>query len=145
MADEKGSEKAKKDAPKAAKAPKVAKASAAPAAEKTASAAPAAEKAAPAKAAAEKPAAKATKAPKAAPVSVRGNCTAKGCKQPLRAKGLCRKHYLGWRRGTFGSDHRYKTCSKEACLKKVFKAGRCEEHQPNAKPATGDAASPAAG
>jgi hypothetical protein len=125
MADENAKpEKAKsekaKDAPNAAKAPKAAKASA-------------------------EPAAKPAKAAKAAPTSSRGTCTAKGCKQPLRAKGLCRKHYMGWRRGTFGTDHRYKTCSKEACLKKVLKAGLCEEHQPNAKPAGGDAAAPAAG
>ena len=62
-------------------------------------------------------------------------CSVDKCKQPIRAKGLCRKHYLAWRRGDMGSKHRYKTCSKEGCRKPVQFAGRCEEHRKGAEPA----------
>jgi hypothetical protein len=60
----------------------------------------------------------------------------------VRAKGYCRKHYLGWRRGKLGAKHRYKTCSKEGCRKKAVHAGRCEEHKKGG--AKGEAAAPAA-
>jgi hypothetical protein len=59
-------------------------------------------------------------------------CQVAKCKQPVRAKGFCRKHYLGWRRGDVGKKHRYKTCSKEGCRKKAVLAGRCEEHKKGA-------------
>jgi hypothetical protein len=59
-------------------------------------------------------------------------CQVAKCKQPVRAKGYCRKHYLGWRRGDVGKKHRYKTCSKEGCRKKAVAAGRCEEHKKGA-------------
>jgi hypothetical protein len=52
-------------------------------------------------------------------------CRADKCKQPVRAKGYCRKHYLGWRRGKVGAKHRYKICSKEACRKPREFGGLC--------------------
>lgn len=55
-------------------------------------------------------------------------CRAEKCKQPIRAKGYCRKHYIAWRRGQVGSHHRYKICSKEGCRKPRAKGGLCEEH-----------------
>jgi hypothetical protein len=67
------------------------------------------------------------KATAAAPEGER--CSVDKCKQPVRAKGLCRKHYFGWRRGEIGKKHRYNTCSKEGCRKKAVAAGRCEEHK----------------
>jgi hypothetical protein len=69
-------------------------------------------------------------------------CRAAKCKQPVRAKGYCRKHYIGWRRGTVGESHRYKICSKEGCRKPRAKGGLCEEHAGGgAKPEGGAAAS----
>ena len=59
----------------------------------------------------------------------------------MRAKGYCRKHYIGWRRGELGDHHRYKICSKEACRKPRTKGGFCDEHAGVAAPA---AAAPAA-
>jgi hypothetical protein len=91
-----------------------------------------------------KPKAKAAAAPgdapakasaKAAEVSSRGPCTVEGCKQPLRAKGYCRKHFLAWRRGKLGAHHAYKTCSKEACRKPREYGGLCAEHAGKAQPA----------
>jgi hypothetical protein len=111
---------------------------------------PAAAKAAPAASAAPK-AAKA-KAPKGdvsarskatAPAPEGQRCSVEGCKQPLRAHGMCRKHYIGWRRGTVGTAHRYKICSKEACRKPRELGGFCAEHAGKATPA-GDAPAPAA-
>ena len=107
--------------------------------------------------AAEKPAAKAVKAAdkgdksakakgpkgKATPAVTEGpTCRAEGCKQAVRAKGYCRKHYMNWRRGSVGDHHRYKICSKEACRKPRTKGGLCDEHAGVAAPA--DAAAPAA-
>jgi hypothetical protein len=68
-------------------------------------------------------------------------CRVEKCKQPVRAKGYCRKHFIGWRRGKVGTKHAYKTCSKEGCRKPAVFAGRCEEHAKNKK---GEAASAAA-
>jgi hypothetical protein len=65
-------------------------------------------------------------------------CSAEKCKQPVRAKGYCRKHFLAWRRGEAGKKHRYKVCSKEGCRKRRASGGLCEEH-------SGKAAAPAAG
>jgi hypothetical protein len=59
---------------------------------------------------------------------LRGTCTAEKCKQPLRAKGYCRKHFQAWRRGTLGVRHRYKTCTKEACRKPRQIGSLCAEH-----------------
>ena len=90
------------------------------------------------------PAAKA-KGPKgkATPAVTDGpTCRAEGCKQPVRAKGYCRKHFMNWRRGSVGDHHRYKICSKEACRKPRTKGGLCDEHAGVAAPA--DAAAPAA-
>jgi hypothetical protein len=79
--------------------------------------------------------AKAAKADAAAPTGP--TCRADKCQQPVRAKGYCRKHFMGWRRGTVGADHRYKICSKEACLKPRAKGGLCAEHAGIAAPAAG--------
>jgi hypothetical protein len=62
-------------------------------------------------------------------------CSVDKCKQPVRAKGLCRKHFIGWRRGEVGDHHRYKTCSKEGCRKPRSKGGLCDEHAGVAAPA----------
>jgi hypothetical protein len=70
-------------------------------------------------------------------------CRADKCKQPVRAKGYCRKHYLAWRRGEVGDHHRYKVCSKEACRKPRTKGGLCDEHAGVAAPAA-EGAAPAA-
>lgn len=69
-------------------------------------------------------------------------CSVDKCKQPIRAKGYCRKHYMAWRRGDLGKKHRYNTCSKEGCRKPAQFAGRCEEHR---KGAGAEAAPAAAG
>jgi hypothetical protein len=71
----------------------------------------------------------------AAEVSLRGPCSVEGCKQPLRAKGYCRKHFLAWRRGEVGAHHHYKICSKEACRKKREFGGLCAEHAGKGEPA----------
>ena len=81
--------------------------------------------------------AKAKKGEKAAKAEVKAaaadaapgeTCRVEKCKQPVRAKGYCRKHFIGWRRGAVGTHHRYKTCSKEACRKPRAVGGLCEEH-----------------
>jgi hypothetical protein len=106
---------------------------------------PAAAKAAPAVAAAPKAAkVKAAKGPvttrsKATPAAPEGEqCRIEKCSQPVRAKGLCRKHYMGWRRGDLKGANRYKICSKEACRKPRAFGGFCAEHAGKAAPA-GDA------
>ena len=72
-------------------------------------------------------------------------CRAEKCKQPVRAKGYCRKHFIAWRRGEAGDHHRYKVCSKEACRKPRTKGGLCDEHAGVAAPAAeGAAPAPAA-
>jgi hypothetical protein len=55
-------------------------------------------------------------------------CREPKCKQPVRAKGYCRKHFVGWRRGAIGKKHRYKVCSKEGCRKPRALGGLCQEH-----------------
>jgi hypothetical protein len=87
-------------------------------------------KAAPKKTAAPKEA-KAAPAAKAAPEGP--TCKVEKCKQPVRAKGFCRKHFIGWRRGKVGKKHSYKICSKEACRKPATFNGRCEEHSRSKK------------
>lgn len=67
-----------------------------------------------------------------APASGGKTCSVAKCKQPIRAKGYCRKHYMGWRRGEVGDNHRFKTCSKEGCRKKALLGGVCEEHKKGA-------------
>lgn len=69
-----------------------------------------------------------TAAKPAAPAHDGPTCSIEKCKQPVRAKGLCRKHFLGWRRGKVGKKHHYKICSKEGCRKPSLPGGRCEEH-----------------
>jgi len=71
-------------------------------------------------------------------------CSIDKCKQPVRAKGLCRKHFMGWRRGEVGDHHRYKICSKEACRKPRTKGGLCDEHAGVAAPAAAEGGAPAA-
>ena len=66
-------------------------------------------------------------------------CRVEKCKQPVRAKGYCRKHYAAWRRGKLGKKQRYKICSKEGCRKPAVAAGVCAEHKKGA-----EAAAPAA-
>jgi hypothetical protein len=95
--------------------------------------------------AAEKPAkaAKAAKPAKAAAKPYDGPpCRVEGCKQPVRAKGYCRKHFMAWRRAEVGDHHRYKICTKEGCRKPRTKGSQCDEHAGIAAPA--DAAAPAA-
>jgi len=118
--------------------------------EKPAAKKPAAPKAAaPAKAAAPKaakaPKGEVTARSKATPAAPEGErCSVEKCAQPVRAKGLCRKHYHAWRRGAdVGLAHRYKVCSKEGCRKKRMYGGVCDEHAGKAAPA-GDAPAPAA-
>ena len=67
---------------------------------------------------------------KATPAAAEGErCGVEGCKQPVRAKGLCRKHFMGWRRGAdVGVAPRYKVCSKEGCRKKREFGSLCAEH-----------------
>ena len=87
-----------------------------------------------------------TKAKKAAPAAAAETgvetCSVDKCKQPVRAKGLCRKHFIGWRRGAVGDNHRYKICSKEGCRKPRTRGGLCDEH---AGVATPEGAAPAEG
>lgn len=63
------------------------------------------------------------------------SCTVEGCKQGVRAKGYCRKHYFAWRRGAVGAHHRYKICTKEACRKKREFGSLCAEHAGKGQPA----------
>ena len=60
------------------------------------------------------------------------HCRAPKCKQPVRAKGYCRKHYMSWRRGKIGKKHRYNICSKEGCRKPTVAGGVCAEHKKGA-------------
>jgi hypothetical protein len=81
------------------------------------------------KAAPKKPAAAKAKAAPAAKAAPEGpTCKVEKCQQQVRAKGYCRKHFLGWRRGKVGAKHHYKICSKEGCRKPALPGGRCEEH-----------------
>jgi len=59
-------------------------------------------------------------------------CCVEKCKQPVRAKGYCRKHYMSWRRGKIGKKQRYNTCSKEGCRKPAVAGGVCAEHKKGA-------------
>jgi hypothetical protein len=68
-------------------------------------------------------------------------CCVEKCKQTVRAKGYCRKHYAAWRRGKLGKKQRYKICSKEGCRKPVVAGGVCAEHK---KGAVAEGAAPAA-
>ena len=78
---------------------------------------------------------------KATPAATDGpKCTSDKCKQPVRAKGYCRKHFIAWRRGENGKHHRYKICSKEGCRKPRVHGGLCEEHSGKGAPAEGAAA-----
>src|SRR5712671_87361 len=77
-------------------------------------------------AAAAKPATAKASAEPAAPAGE--PCRVGKCQQPARAKGYCRKHFIGWRRGAVGNKHRYKTCSKEGCRKARTHGGLCDEH-----------------
>ena len=66
-------------------------------------------------------------------------CKVEGCKRAYQAKGYCFFHYDKWKDGELPKA-RYKTCSKEGCLKKVVAGGLCAEHQPKKG---GEAAAPA--
>ena len=81
-----------------------------------------------------------TKTAKTQPAATAGEkCCAEKCKQPVRAKGYCRKHYMAWRRGKIGKKQRYNICSKEGCRKPTVAGGVCAEHKKGA-----EAAAPAA-
>jgi hypothetical protein len=67
-------------------------------------------------------------------------CRAEKCKQPVRARGYCRKHFIAWRRGEVGKKHQYKICSKEGCRKPRALGSLCDEHSGKSKPAEGAAA-----
>ena len=67
-------------------------------------------------------------------------CGIEGCKRAYQAKGYCFFHYDKWKSGELPKA-RYKTCSKEGCLKKVVAHGLCAEHQPKTG---GEAAAPGA-
>jgi hypothetical protein len=83
-----------------------------------------------------------TKPAKTKPAAEAGEkCCVEKCKQPVRAKGYCRKHYMNWRRGKIGKKHRYNTCSKEGCRKPAVAGGVCAEHK---KGAAAEGAAPAA-
>ena len=84
-----------------------------------------------------KAAPKKTTAPAAKAATDGPTCKVDKCKQPVRAKGLCRKHFLGWRRGKVGKKHHYKICSKEGCRKPAVFNGRCDEHSRSKKAAEG--------
>ena len=130
---------AKAEAKPAAKA----KAEAKPA-ETKAEAKPAAKPAAAAKPAkAAKPEGKAAKGKATPSVTDGPACRVEKCRQPVRAKGFCRKHYMAWRRAEVGDHHRYKVCSKEACRKPRTKGGLCDEHAGVAAPAAAEGAAPA--
>lgn len=62
-------------------------------------------------------------------------CSVAKCKQAVRAKGYCRKHYMSWRRGKIGKKQRYNTCSKEGCRKAAIAGGVCAEHKKGAESA----------
>jgi hypothetical protein len=70
------------------------------------------------------------------PVTDGPTCKVENCRQPVRAKDYCRKHFMAWRRGEMGEHHRYKICSKEGCRKPRSKGGLCDEHAGTA-PAAG--------
>jgi hypothetical protein len=128
MADDKKDTGAKKPKP-AAKAPDKPAAKAPEKAVKAAEGKPAAAKA-------DKKPSEKTARSKATPAVADGpTCRVEGCKQGVRAKGFCRKHFISWRRGAVGDHHRYKTCSKEACRKPRVRGGLCEEHAGIAAPA----------
>lgn len=75
-----------------------------------------------------KPAAKTARSKATPPAEPGARCSVEKCKQPVRAKGYCRKHYIGWRRGSVGDKHRYKICTAEGCRKPRVKGSLCEEH-----------------
>ena len=70
-------------------------------------------------------------------------CGIEGCKRAYQAKGYCFFHYDKWRNGELPKA-RYKTCSKEGCLKKVAAHGLCAEHQKKKTAAPAETAAPAA-
>ncbi len=85
---------------------------------------------------------------------VKKTCKMKGCKRPYRAKGYCTTHYQQWRTGGLPKA-RYDTCNhgvkklkhgeKKECLKRVFRAGLCEEHYNAAHKKNTEGAAPAQG
>ena len=139
MADEKKTQASAKKPKSDAKAEAKPAAKAAPKAEAKPAAKPAAPKAEPKAAAASGDGAKAKG--KATPSVTDGpTCRVDKCRQPVRAKGLCRKHFMAWRRGDEGDHHRYKTCTKEGCRKPRAKGSLCDEHAGTATPAAAPAA-----
>ncbi|HMC36194.1 MAG TPA: hypothetical protein VKH65_17380 [Myxococcales bacterium] len=70
-------------------------------------------------------------------------CGIEGCKRAYQAKGYCFFHYDKWKNGDLPRP-RYKTCSKEGCLKKAVAHGVCAEHQKKKTAAPAEPATPAA-
>ena len=64
-------------------------------------------------------------------------CSQEGCKRPYKAKGLCIAHYRKWRHGDLPKG-RYKTCTKEGCLKRRAEGNGsfCAEHKGGAAAAS---------
>jgi len=60
-------------------------------------------------------------------VKKKETCKIENCKQPVKGKGYCVKHYRKWRQGEYGKA-RYKICGEENCRKPIFAKGYCEEH-----------------
>jgi hypothetical protein len=148
MADEKKTPASAKKTKPAAEAKPAAKPAAKPEAKSEAKvdAKPVAKAAKPVAKAAqtEKSGDKAAKGKATPPVTDGPSCRVEGCRQPVRAKGYCRKHYIGWRRAEVGEHHRYKICSKEGCRKPRTRGGLCDEHAGTTAPAAGAPAPEAA-
>ena len=69
-------------------------------------------------------------------------CKVEGCKRAYQGKGYCFFHYDKWKAGELPKA-RYKTCSKEGCLKKVVAHGLCADHQAKKGGEAAPAAAPA--
>ncbi|MFH1017563.1 MAG: hypothetical protein V1798_05190 [Pseudomonadota bacterium] len=55
------------------------------------------------------------------------HCRVPKCKQPIRAKQYCERHYQKWRRGELPKP-RYKICKAENCRKPMVAHGFCQAH-----------------
>jgi hypothetical protein len=62
-------------------------------------------------------------------------CSVKGCKRHVEARGMCGRHYHRWCRygdplagGTFQGDAEAKTCTRLGCTRKFYAKGLCQIH-----------------
>ncbi len=55
------------------------------------------------------------------------NCKVDKCKNQVRAKGYCPRHFKKWRQGELPKP-RYKICKEENCRKPLYREGYCEPH-----------------